>query len=253
MFSISMDRRPLVQLENDLDRFGTQALPYAVRDALNNAAYKTADLARKNANRKFQMRNQFTARSIQFEKTFARRIDQMESRAGSLQEYMREQEEGFTKHAKGKHGVPVPTGAAAGQEGARVRTRPIRRSNWMNRLRVSKHIRGQYSNTKQAVLRRVQEAVESGDRVIFLGVRGKKNRSYVKGFYRVLGGRKVKRGWPTGARLQLLYRAEASSVTTIATHWLGPPSKIVASKMDDLYRQALIRQIERNRLFRSRR
>ena len=54
MFTISMDKRPIEQLEYDLEKFSERALPYAVRDTLNTAAYKTSDLARRNAKRVFQ-------------------------------------------------------------------------------------------------------------------------------------------------------------------------------------------------------
>jgi hypothetical protein len=244
MFTIEFDKRPLEQLENDLDKLGERALPYSVRDTLNTAAYKTSELAKKNARRIFTMRNQFTTRSIQFEKTFARRIDDMESAAGSLQEYMREQAEGFTRHKKGKHGVPIPTSAAAGQEGARPRTKVIRRTNWINKLRVARARRRARDRGQEIVLA-VREAVETKQRVVFLRLRN-------PGLYRVLGGRKVKRGWPTGARLQMLYSLEKSSTRTRERDWLGPPSRLVGAKIGDYYREALIRQIERQRLFRNR-
>ena len=251
MIMISMDKRPIEQLKYDLEKFSERALPYAVRDTLNTAAYKTSNLARRNAKRVFQMRNNYTVRSIQFKKTFSKNVDRMESAAGSLQEYMREQEEGFTRHKKGKHGVPIPTSASAGQAGAKPRTKPVRRINWMSRLQMSTRLRRQYKSTKQSLVRRVQEAIESGGRVTFLGIREQKNSRYKKGFYRVLGGRKVKRGWPAGARLQLLYEVERSSVQARARQWLGPPSRFIGAKMDEFYKAALIRQIERQRAFRN--
>ena len=127
MLTIKMDKRPIEALENDLDKFHDRALPYAVRDTLNTLAYETSRIAKKNADRLMVMRNTYTSRSIQFERAQGLKVDQMKSAAGSLQEYMREQEEGFTRHRKGKHGVPVPTSFAAGQQGAVPRSKPIRR------------------------------------------------------------------------------------------------------------------------------
>jgi hypothetical protein len=252
VFDIKLDTYPLEQYENDLDKFGKQGMPYAIRGTLNTAAYKASDLSKKKVGQLFTIRNTFVQRSIRFQKTFSRRIEDMESAAGSTEDFMRKQTEGFTEHTRGKHGVPLPTSAAAGQEGAKPRTRVIRRSNWINRLKVAKRIREKYKNTKQAVIRRVQDAVESGDRTIFLGVRGKASNKYKKGFYRVLGGRRVKRGWPTGARLRMLYSMEHTTLYTRARDWLGPPTRFVTAHLGDYYRDALIRQIEKQRAFRNR-
>lgn len=255
MLTIKMDKRPIEALENDLDKFHDRALPYAVRDTLNTLAYETSRIAKKNADRLMVMRNTYTSRSIQFERAQGLKVDQMKSAAGSLQEYMREQEEGFTRHKKGKHGVPVPTSFAAGQQGAVPRSKPIRRVNWMNRLKVAKGIRKneKYKTTKQTVLRRVQEAIASGNRYIVLGVREKTAKRYKKGIYQVLGGKLVKRGWPHGARLKLVYALDQPSITTMPRRWLEPSANLVISKREEYYRKALIRQIEKNRLFRDKR
>jgi len=245
MLTISMDKRPIESLENDLDKFHDRALPYAARDCINNLAYETHRIAKKNAGRLMVMRNTFTSRSIQFEKTQSLDMRRMESAAGSLQEYMREQEEGFTRHKKGKHGVPVPTSFAAGQEGAVPRSKPIRRVNWMNRLRMARGRRGAATKGQDIVLA-VQNAIATGDRVVFLPLRH-------KGIYRVLGGRKTDRGWPKGAKLKMLYSLDDATITTEPRRWLEPSAKLVISKRAEYYRQAVIRQIERNRLFRDKR
>ena len=119
MFTLKIDQRPLEQLENDLDRFGKQALPYAIRDTLNAAAFQTAEMAKEEISHKFIERNTYTRRSVRYKKTFSRDINRMESYAGSIQPYMRQQEEGFTKSKSGKYGVPIPSGAAAGSRVSR--------------------------------------------------------------------------------------------------------------------------------------
>jgi len=245
MLTIKMDKRPIESLENDLDKFHDRALPYAARDTLNNMAYETSRIAKKNADRLFVMRNQFTSRSIQFERTQSLDMRRMASHAGSLQEYMREQEEGFTRHKKGKHGVPVPTSYAAGQEGAVPRSKPIRRGHWMNRLRMSRNRRKAATKGQDIVLA-VQNAIATGDRVVFLPLRH-------KGIYRVLGGRQTERGWPKGAKLKMLYSLEDSTIRTEPRRWLEPSARLVISKRDEYYRKAVLRQIERNRLFRDKR
>jgi hypothetical protein len=247
MFTIDFDLRPIEQLEKDLDRFGKRAMPYAIRDTLNTTAYKAAEFAKENIGRKFIERNSFTRRSIQYEKTFARDIDQMKSAVGSVQEYMAKQEEGFTRQKSGPHGVAIPTSAAAGQGEARVRTRRLQRRNWLSQVNPPKNrIRGP-GRTVSAV----REAIKSGKRVVFIDKRYDQ-WDRPTGFYRVLGGRKSARGWPTGAKLRMLYSVDKPSVRTEAHKWMDPSVDKVVRKFPEIYREAVIRQIEIQRCFRNR-
>lgn len=249
MFSMKMEDRPLIQLENDLDRFGGHALPYATRDTMNTVAFQSSVLAKKNVKRKFIARNKWTERSVQFQKTFSRDIDNMESEMGSVQEYMREQEEGFTRHKKGKHGVVIPTGAAAGQMGTRRRTRRLQKKNWMASVNPEK---GNGQTGMQRIVDSVRNAVTTGNRTIFLKSSDDTWRR-TTGIYRVIGGKKnTTRGWPRGAKLQLLYQIEKPSVRTDPHPWMELPVKVAMKNLDKIYRDALIRQIRINRSFRNR-
>jgi hypothetical protein len=246
MFRLSMDQRPLEQMEKDLDRFGKQALPYAIRDTLNAAAFQTAEMAKDEIGHRFIERNAYTRRSVRYKKTFSRDIKRMESSAGSVQEYLQKQEEGFTESKSGKHGVPIPSSAAAGQMGARLRTRKLQRKNWLSSINLSSsRVKGR-GRTVVAV----RDAVESGRRVVFIDGRSD-HYGRPTGMYRVVGGRKGGRGWPKGARLQLIYDLERSSVRTKAHPWLEPATKKVTVNLDKLYRDALIRQIRLQRSFRN--
>jgi hypothetical protein len=247
MFSLEMDKRPIEQLENDLDRFGKRALPYAVRDTLNSAAYYTSVEAKENIGRQFIERNAFTRRSVQYRKTFSKDISRMESSAGSVQEYLRRQEEGFVESSSGKHGVSIPTSAAAGQIGARKRTRRLQKKNWMSSI----HLRSSRSKGTGRTVAAVRLAVQTGQRVVFIDRRddlfGRPT-----GFYRVIGGRKGGRGWPKGAKLEMIYDSERSSVTINPHPWVSPAADKTSRNLDKLYRDALIRQILLQRSFRYR-
>lgn len=247
MFGIRMDTLPIEQYENELDKFHDKALPYAIRDTLNNAAVETMKLSRKNANRIFEMRNKFSERSIQFEKTYALSVPEMESAAGSLQDYMRMQEEGFYKKKEGKHGIAVPTTYAAGQEIAPKRTKPIRSRNLLARLRIARGLSSglygqKYKNPKQVLVRQVQDAIEYGHRVVFLNIRGIKE----PGFYRIVGGRRTKRGWPSGAQLRMLYSVKEQFMNMPPRPWLRPSANVIHNRMDRMYFAAIKRQIEIN-------
>lgn len=245
MFETKMDTKPIDQYENELDKFGEHALPFAVRDTLNTSAFETSKRAKRTAGMAFTMRNKFTERSIQFEKTFQKSISRMESAAGSLQEYMRQQEEGFTKVKKGKHGVPVPTAFAAGQGTAMARTRPVKRINWINKLALTR--RRKAAGRGEELMDTVHEAVQTGKRTVFL-----KDLRH-PGIYKVLGGRKnTKRGWPRGARLRMLYSLDEPTITTEKHEWLEPAANMVLARQGDIYRKSIERQIQINRSFRDR-
>lgn len=241
---MDMDTRPLIQLENDLDRFGKHAMPYAARDTLNTAAFKTSDLAKRNISRKFIERNTWTRRSAGYTKTFARDIDRMESEAGSTQSYMRQQEEGFTQRKSGTHGVAVPTAAAAGQGRARVRTRRLQKKNWLAQV-------SPVSNRKRGTVYAVRKAVQTGRRVVHIAS-SSDHYGRPSGFYRVVGGSKRGRGWPKGAKLQLIYGTEKASIRVEPNKWLDPSARFVMRDLDKIYRDAINRQIRINRSFRDR-
>lgn len=244
MFRLTMDTAPIEALENELDKFGKRTFPHAVRDTLNITAFEASKEAKDVANRVFTMRNQYTERSIRYTRARGYTVNQMESSMGSVQEYMRKQEEGFTEVSRGKHGVAVPTSYAAGQQGARPRTKPIRRKNWLNRLKVARSKRRAASVAQQMVMA-TQEAVATGKRTVFLPLRR-------PGLYQIVGGRRTKAGWPKGARLKMLYSLEDKSVRTEAHPWMEPAVRVVLTRQDEYYRRALIRQIELNRQFRNR-
>jgi hypothetical protein len=247
MFTIEMDKRPIEQLENDLDRFGKQALPYAAKDTLNTAAYKSSDLAKRNLDRVFTQRNTWTKRSIRYQRVIGRDIRTMESAMGSTLEYMRLQEEGFTQHKSGKHGVAIPTGAAAGQMGAKKRTRRLQRKNWLANVSPA---RGR-GRGKGSTVTAVRDAVETGRRVVFIDSPSD-HYGRPTGFYRVVGGRKGGHGWPKGAKLQMIYSVERSSVRTDPHKWMESPVRLIMKNIGKIYRDALIRQIRINRSFRNR-
>jgi hypothetical protein len=244
MLRIKMDTLPIEQLENELDKFGSKTFPHAVRDTLSITAYEASKEAKEQANRVFTMRNQYTARSIRYTRARGRVVNQMESAVGSVQEYMREQEEGFTRRGRGKHGVAVPTSYAAGQEGAKPRTKPIRRTNWLQRLKMARSKR-RAASVAQEIVQAAREAVATGRRTLYLPLRH-------PGLYRIVGGRKTGRGWPRGAKLKILYSLEDRSVRTEAHPWLEPAVRVVLTRQDEYYRRALLRQIEINWQFRNR-
>lgn len=249
MFTISLDKRPIEHLENTLEQIRKKSIPYAVRNTLNAAVYETSELAKKEIGSKFIERNQYSRRSVRYNKVVQRNIDQMMAEVGSVQEYMAKQEHGFVTHATGKHGIAIPTPYASGEGSARVRKKVIRAANRLNKIRIAKGLASEYAatykNRHQRLIRMVQDSLELGFRTIFW----MSKRSSHSGFYRLRGGpRLTKRGWPEGLELEQLYLVNKSLTETEEHKWLLPSVTHVRSIMGRLYQKALIEEIGQARI-----
>lgn len=118
----------------DLKRFREQAIPYAIREALNVSAHATAMRWEQTMERELTLRNQWTKRSIRVEHAKGKDPRNMVAKVGSLADYMDTTESGGTVSGKAKHkGIPQP--AAAGQRGKRTKT--VRRANLMQAIQVT--------------------------------------------------------------------------------------------------------------------
>jgi len=102
------------------------ALPLAIKGTINGAAFETMRKSRKTIQEDFTLRNRFTERSVRVIPNKTLKITDMRATVGSIAKYMESQEEGERKSSKGKHGLRIPTTAAAGQTGSQ-RTRPVQK------------------------------------------------------------------------------------------------------------------------------
>ena len=221
-------------------------MPYATRHMLNQGGWRIRREAQKIISTKFVERNKWTKGSVQVIETQSLVVRGQEVRVGSIQQYMEYQEYGHTEIAKGKHGVPIPTSYSAGQDGMRPRTKLPRRPNQMRNINLSRSRKGGGS-IKQRLMRTVQEAVTTGNRVVFIDFGPGKR----KGIMRVLGGRKkFKRGWPPGARLKMIQNLSHRSIRIRPRKWLEPAVERSKKGMARDYREALLFQLRRNTRFR---
>ena len=235
-----LDDAEIRKLERELKLFNDRGLPFATLEALNRSVIGGQKRLQHGGLKKdFTLRNKWTAGSVQIRRARGLVIDNQAAELGSAAEYLAEQEEGFTRRARRKHGVPVPTAYAGGQGASRARTRPVRKPmRWSN---IHLKSRAKLGKTKQQQnVRAVQEAVKSGNRFVFLEFKKK------KGIYKVIGGsKKVKRGWPGNAKLRLVWSLTHRTTTTKPNKWLGPESETVSAMMPELYRRALLKQLKR--------
>ena len=239
MFEIT--DKEIKDLENKLAIMRHKSIPFATKYVINGAARDARAGYQKEIDRDLIQRNKFTRGSIRFEQTKTLDINRQVSVVGSIAPYMGEQEFGGTKRPKGKHGVPIPTSYSAGQgRNSRPRTKLPKKPNKIRNIRIKRGRRVPV-NPKQAILFKVQDAVTSGTRTFYHRFPGRS-----EGLFRVVGGRKkFKRGWPVGARLEMLHGMKKRSVTIPKTPMLGPAHAAAASRIPEEYKKALLFQIKR--------
>ena len=241
-----IDNKSIKRLEADLKAFANQALPFATKQTLNRAAFDAQKEARSIISNKMIERNRFTRQSIRVDQAKTLNMRRQESAVGSIADYMADQEFGGVKASRGKHGVAIATSYSAGQQGQQPRTRLPRKPNKLANIRLRQGKRTP-ANKRQRTLFAIQDAVTSGNRVIFLDL-GK-----TKGIFRVVGGRKkFKRGGPKGARLKMLHDMSDRTVRIPRNPWLAPATKRTVKKIPGFYRDAIVFQLKRKGLFRSR-
>ena len=242
---IEIDQKEVKKLESDLLFFARRSYPYAAKETVNTLAWKTRSESHAQIGHWMVERNRWTRGSIRVNQAKGLRVSSMQSEVGSTEEYMLTQEDGGIKRSSGRHGVPIPTGYSAGQEGSRPRTRMPRRPNRMTNIKLRKGFRNLGASPNQRLVVAVNEAVRTGRRFLFLEVGKYKMRA---GMYRVLGGRYLGRGWPGNARLKMVVDMSKPVVRIPPTKWLSTATSKVEAHAGSIYARALSRQLRRQRL-----
>ena len=238
MLQVHFDTSQIDKFEKDtLKKVKAVAFPLAVRGTLNSAAFGARAGSQKTIEEDFLLRNKFTKSSVRVEKVKTLKISEMVSVVGSVAPYMLAQEEGETRTSKGKQGLRIPTGAAAGQSQQyprrkvikkRFRRGQIRLSNTGNKIRAK--------SRAQFVLMSIRVAALRGQSpYIFLDLGGSK-----AGVYKVIPtgsppsarykrgkksfSRQFKWGKPRGKpgqeKLLFIHSYAHKSVTIKPTGWL---------------------------------
>lgn len=191
-----------------LENFARKSVPFAAKSALNEIAFDARkEWATKQIPEAFTLRNTWTARGVRVDKAQGRTIAGMQSKVGSIREYMLEREEGDTQTKRGKHGVAVPTTGASGQPKKAKRTKAVRPQNYLNAIQVARSVSG---TRKRRNVVGVMMALKTGG-VAYLEMRkslkGDLQGGLRKGLFRVTGGKRR-------PKLRLLYDLTKSTVTT---------------------------------------
>lgn len=226
---ITVEMRGLEKFRDDLGKFAKKALPAAARGALNTVAFDARREWVQQVGRKFVLRNKFTVNSLRIEKAQGFDLTSMQSKVGSTQDYMAEQEKGFTERSKGKHGVAVPTSSAAGMSKRAPRTKQVQKKNYLTAIQVASRVRG-IRQRRNAVA--VRMASKTGG-VAFLDL-GKS-----KGLFRV---KQTSKGRFT---VRMIYDLSKKSVTVKSTPTLELTLKAVSPRVPRILGNELLAQAKR--------
>lgn len=241
MFKIKLE--DVEEYEDHLKTFKQRAFPFASKNALNGSAFKARELWQQDIKSEMINRNAYTRNSIRVEQARTLIVSRQAATVGSIAPYMEVQEFGGTKTSPGKEGVAIPTSYAAGQVEQQPRTRLPRKDNKLSNIRLSNR-RSKRGTNKQRLLLKVQNAVKTGRRHIF------HDFGRTKGLFRVVGGRRsVKRGWPEGAQLRMVYDMSDKTVTIPRNPTLKPVIDKAREYMPEIYIKALRYQLQRHGLF----
>ena len=228
MFNIETSR--LERLQEQLKWLNKKGIPFATNATINRAAFKVRSLSVDSFEEQFILKNRFTVKSVQVDKSKGLDISQQVAAVGSTQDYLKQQEDGRTLNKKGKEGVPIPTSASAGlPEQTKPRTKLTRKSNTLNLIKIKNRrpIRGS-SKRKNAAA--ISLAAKSSPKFVFLDF-GRR-----KGIFRIRGTRK-------NPELIMLWSLKNQSVVSPAHPWLKPATDQVTQKLGLYYAESLERQV----------
>lgn len=221
---ITVDMTQAKKLEKILGQVRDRAVPYAQRNAINDTAFEARKQSVSGVKSEFVNRNTWTAKSIRVDRA---RTPRDSAVLGSTEEYMAKQEFG----GKGKAYVPSPN-ASGESSHARVRRRPVRQTNWINRIQVAKRRYAPENGRTQAQANIIalKEAKDRGDKHIVMH----KGRGRL-GIYKVMGTKRKPRS-------KLLYSLRDAPVAIKRKPWLIPTAVRVQRELGASFYFARLRQ-----------
>lgn len=206
---MSLDLKEFTRLSRLLEDIAQKSIPFAARRAMNDIAFDArAEWTTKQMPEAFTLRNKWTQRGVSVEKATGRTLAGMQSKLGSVRDYMLPAEEGSTETKKGKHGIAIPMSGASGQGKRAPRTRPVRQQNYLQALQVARSVSG--TRKRRNVVGVIMAMKTNGVAYLEMrkGLKGGGQGALRKGLFRVSAGGKRK------PKLRLLYDLTKSTVTT---------------------------------------
>lgn len=224
---IKVELKGAKEMVADLKKMREKAVPFAIKNALNTAAFETRRLWQAEVKSVFTSRNLFTVNSIRVEQATPTKL---QATVGSVAPYMGLQETGGTD--SGRHGrKPIAGPVAAGQAPGGKRTRLVRGRFKLPAINVAHP--ALHGNRKQRNAIAIAVAIKSGSKRAVLERPGGG-----KGLF-ILGGRAKA---PT---VRLLWNVSKSSVHIKAEPTLQRSLDAVKPKLEHMMEAALTQQMQR--------
>lgn len=235
---MDIDTREIDRMEKSIDELSKRGIPIAVQQTLSNTARNAYGHGQKLTVKEHTLRNRWTARSESYQRATGLNIKQMKSEFGSTEDYMRKQEEGFTRSSP--NGVLVPTAESSGEAPGGKRRKPIRKPFRRSNLTLGR-TKKRFANKNQQRIASVIDTFRDGRKFWYGDLGG------TKGMWRLVGGskRRKKGGWPKGMRPHLLYSATQKTNYTKATPIVSDASDLAMKQQPEEYFNALDRQLDR--------
>lgn len=225
---LSIAFKGLEQFAKGLDRFGHKLAKAAARDAVNTTAFEARKVWVGEIQSRMVLRNRFTVNSVRVDKATLGPIDSMQAVLGSLAPYMDEQEFGASQQVGGRRAIP--TSAAAGQYGARPRTKLVRRPYRLGAIQnAAKSNRGLNSRQRNAIA--MKEARAEGKKFVIL-----ENGHGGKNIFRIAGGAR-------NPKLHMMWNLSKGSRPIPKNPTLGPTVSQINHRAPKIYRKAVGRQL----------
>lgn len=228
--TIAVNVAEIRQFERKLRDLNRRGIAFAETETINRAAFGTQKGARQNIENNMITRNTWTTRSVMVRKAS---LTRQEAVVGSTQPYMEDQELGATEHARGKHGVAIPTAVASGEgRGANPRRKLVRKPNRVSSISLTQRNRSATRKQRNAIA--IKEAVSSGRRYVMLELQRR------KGIFRVYGGKRR-------PRIEMIQDLSRKSIRIPRNPWLMPAAAAQGGQLPRYYAEALSRQLARLR------
>lgn len=247
--TVTVDTKEIEKFYNKLEDIKRTAIPFAVRNALNDTAFRARKLWIHKIKKQMVLKNTYTTsgRNIRVEKAKGLKVNSMESIVGAIESYMAMQETGGVETKKGKHGVSIQTSVATGEGRGAKRRRTVRGVNKMARIILAKR-HGNSPRQRNAVA--IKQAAKKGHKHVFLELNDDraglfkiqmKSRN-VKGTRNKISGLKEK----VVGRLDMVWDLSRSSVRVPRNPTLGPTVDAMNKVAPRLYITRLKEQIRRH-------
>ena len=233
---IKVDLKEIKRFESDLKAFQTRAYPFATKETLNRSAFQARANGQEIIKKKMVLRNRYILNSVRVDPARTLKVRNQAAVVGSTAPELEDQEFGAIKTKRGSEGIPIPTSYSAGQgQNVKPRTRLPRKANKLSSIKLRKRGKRGISKKQKNIIA-IKEAIKTKRKFVYLELKRR------RGLFKIVGGKRK-------ARIKMVYDLSNKVVKIPRNPWLLPAVNQVKSVMLLFYRESLIFQLKRHRIF----